>query len=690
MATTWSTTSPQRRPRRRAPAIAAWSAALRACGLGQVLDIVPNHMAVADRANRWWWDVLENGPSSRYAKLLRHRLGRPGAEAGGHGAGPGARRPLRPGRSKPARSASNATGGSFVVRYYDHELPLSPRTFDDILGPPAAGRVRRAGANSRRRSVAAARPPHRPGGGHGAARPEGGRSRAASLELCDGPGRRRGCRRRDRSRQRRSRTGSTLSCSGRTTAWRIWRTASEELDYRRFFNIETLVGLRIEDEQVFADTHRLILELVARRSGRRPARRPRRRLARPARLPGPAAPGGRRTRTSSSRRSWPRDEELPADWPVAGHHRLRLPRRVNNLFVDPANEAGDDGLLHSVHRMRRLPTRTSSTRRKQQIMREELAAEVDRLTGSSWRYLRAYRRHRDRTRREVREALTECWPPSRCTGRTSQPGRPSRDADRQHVYVARLGPRLAGPTSTPSCSPSSASWSCSSTPVRPRRSSPAVRLSSRPGHGQRRGGHRLLPLQPADLAQRGRRRPGVVRRRHRGNSTLIPQRCRAVAGGDAHPLDPRHQAQRRRPGPAQRAVGDAPTSGRAVRRGAASQRPHRRGGWPDRDTEYLLLPDARRGLADRRRAPGGLHGKAAREAKVHTSWIDPDRRIRGRSAASSSRASLDDVVLRGDLESFLGRPTVVARGRRQLLARPLAPHLPRACPTCTRAPSCGT
>src|SRR6202035_4024398 len=40
---------------------------LAASGLGQILDIVPNHMALAGRANAWWWDVLENGPSSRYA-----------------------------------------------------------------------------------------------------------------------------------------------------------------------------------------------------------------------------------------------------------------------------------------------------------------------------------------------------------------------------------------------------------------------------------------------------------------------------------------------------------------------------------------------------------------------------------------------------------------------------------------------
>ncbi|HEV2239436.1 MAG TPA: alpha-amylase family glycosyl hydrolase, partial [Streptosporangiaceae bacterium] len=43
---------------------------LAGAGLGQVLDIVPNHMALAGRANAWWWDVLENGPSSVYASYF--------------------------------------------------------------------------------------------------------------------------------------------------------------------------------------------------------------------------------------------------------------------------------------------------------------------------------------------------------------------------------------------------------------------------------------------------------------------------------------------------------------------------------------------------------------------------------------------------------------------------------------------
>src|SRR5688500_957361 len=50
-----------------APAHARLVAALRARGMGHVVDVVPNHMAVGvGRANAWWWDVLENGPSSRY------------------------------------------------------------------------------------------------------------------------------------------------------------------------------------------------------------------------------------------------------------------------------------------------------------------------------------------------------------------------------------------------------------------------------------------------------------------------------------------------------------------------------------------------------------------------------------------------------------------------------------------------
>src|SRR5204862_1392326 len=58
-----------------------WIDALRARDMGHVLDLVPNHMGIARSANPWWTDVLENGPSSRYARFfdiewhpLKHEL----------------------------------------------------------------------------------------------------------------------------------------------------------------------------------------------------------------------------------------------------------------------------------------------------------------------------------------------------------------------------------------------------------------------------------------------------------------------------------------------------------------------------------------------------------------------------------------------------------------------------------------
>ena len=73
-----------------------------------------------------------------------------------------------------------------------------------------------------------------------------------------------------------------------------WRVGDEELNYRRFFDIDTLAAIRVEDPQVFAETHAVLLALVARGQGRRAADRPPRRAGRPARLPAAAAPGHRR------------------------------------------------------------------------------------------------------------------------------------------------------------------------------------------------------------------------------------------------------------------------------------------------------------------------------------------------------------------------------------------------------------
>src|SRR6201996_7619507 len=113
-----------------------FSKRLGACGLGQVLDIVPNHMAISGRRNRYWWDVLENGPSSRYASYfdidwnpyeekLRNKLLVP--ILGDHYGRVLARREITVQRD----------AGSFYIKYFDHQLPAAPKSLPLILAPAA-------------------------------------------------------------------------------------------------------------------------------------------------------------------------------------------------------------------------------------------------------------------------------------------------------------------------------------------------------------------------------------------------------------------------------------------------------------------------------------------------------------------------------------------------------------------------
>ena len=112
-------------------------AALKKNRLGQVLDIVPNHMAIGGKENPWWWDVLENGPSSRYAGYFDMEWDPPEAKLrnivllpvlGDHYG-----RILESGELRLERER-----GAFMVRYHDHVFPVSPRSLNDLLASAAA------------------------------------------------------------------------------------------------------------------------------------------------------------------------------------------------------------------------------------------------------------------------------------------------------------------------------------------------------------------------------------------------------------------------------------------------------------------------------------------------------------------------------------------------------------------------
>ena len=97
--------------------------------MGHVLDLVPNHMGIAKSANPWWQDVLENGPSSRFAHFFDIEWHPVKDELADKAADSDSRRSVRRGRSSVRNCGSRTTDGAFVVRYYDNVLPIAPEHF---------------------------------------------------------------------------------------------------------------------------------------------------------------------------------------------------------------------------------------------------------------------------------------------------------------------------------------------------------------------------------------------------------------------------------------------------------------------------------------------------------------------------------------------------------------------------------
>ena len=100
---------------------------LAEAGLGEVLDIVPNHMAVGGRANAWWWDVLEHGVESRYAGIISTSTGIRRSPSWPASCSCRCSVTTTAGCWRPA-NCRRARDGSFSVRYHDYEAPLSHRT----------------------------------------------------------------------------------------------------------------------------------------------------------------------------------------------------------------------------------------------------------------------------------------------------------------------------------------------------------------------------------------------------------------------------------------------------------------------------------------------------------------------------------------------------------------------------------
>jgi len=251
---------------------------LRQCGMGLILDVVPNHMSIAGSSNRWWNDVLENGPSSPYAQFFDIDWRPPKPDLAG--------KALLPmlgdqyGRALENQEiAVNYRQGAFFANYYETGLPVAPRSYIQILEPMLPEMIAVYGAHHPHvlelESIITALG-HLPRRDETA--PEMVRERQREKEIikrridlllteCDVAR-----RALDNSLRDLNGTKGTPESFDRLErlladqAYRLcfWRVAADEINYRRFFDINELAAIRVEDPQVFDAVHELILRLIER------------------------------------------------------------------------------------------------------------------------------------------------------------------------------------------------------------------------------------------------------------------------------------------------------------------------------------------------------------------------------------------------------------------------------------------
>ena len=257
-------------------AYAEFARALTTQGVRHIVDFVPNHMGIGTGTNAWWNDVLENGPSSPsagffdvdwtpvkaelHAKLLLPILG---DQYG---------RVLERGELQLAFK-----DGVLVLRYLGQELPINPRQAPRVYGLAVQRLERERGAEDPQlhefHSIIASlqnMPPYTEAGTARAVErqreKEVARARLARL-VGDAPSI--GEAIEDAVRQFNGTPGQPSSFDAlhellEAQAYRLshWRTASHEINYRRFFDVNTLAGLRVEDAEVFDATHQLLASLI--------------------------------------------------------------------------------------------------------------------------------------------------------------------------------------------------------------------------------------------------------------------------------------------------------------------------------------------------------------------------------------------------------------------------------------------
>lgn len=388
------------------PALLRLVAAIRAHGMGLIIDIVPNHMSVGGSDNAWWLDVLEWGRASLYAEFFdidweptdAAFVGRIQAPFLGAAYGTCL-------QAGDIRLRFDAATGSLAAVYGEHVFPLTPRTYRAVLGslPPelTPSAPSQGGRSSARASAAAMKAGLRDFAGR-----EGGSAAIErALQAFD-----------PTTPAGQQRLHALLERQHYRLSW--WRAASDEINWRRFFDIISLAGIRVELPVVFDATHALILQLYAEglidgvridhidglADPRSYCRKLRRRMDNlTAQRPADALPGPPYIVVEKILAP---HERLATDWMIDGSTGYDFMDQVSRLLHDPAGEqplsvlwaeltGSDENYEDEERAARRL------------ILRDSLASELNNAAVALHRVARRDPVTRDYTLTAIRRALVE-------------------------------------------------------------------------------------------------------------------------------------------------------------------------------------------------------------------------------------------------------------------------------------------
>jgi len=431
--------------------------ALRRNGMSQILDIVPNHMGVLEADNAWWLDVLEHGRASPYADTfdIEWRPAQP--EMAG--------RVLLPvlgdhfGKVLEAgeiRLHFDVEAGEFGLRYWDHRFPVDPNSYPEILSALPAPPPRDDSEGDSHAVVASlldafARLPSRDDPDAEARRARVRDATVYKRQLARLASRHEwlarwieACVQRLNGQPGEPASFDALERLIASQAYRLadWRVASDDVNYRRFFDVNTLAALRMERPEVFDATHRKVLHWL--QEGLLTGLR----IDHPDGLSDPQAYfeqlQARYAAEAEVVGHQPRalylvvekiqaeHESLPDTWPVHGDTGYRFGSLVNGIFVESRNE---NALLAAYQAFTGEETDFDEVQYacRKLIIETSLYSELNWLAHTLHRLTRALRRRCDFTRNRLRWAMAEvaaAFPVYRTYLRA---GEPASAMDRRHL-----------------------------------------------------------------------------------------------------------------------------------------------------------------------------------------------------------------------------------------------------------------